>query len=127
MGYETSKAFVERMQNLTALTARAERLFLAAQRGGVTVREPANEIDQAVDGQIQLEVLVHTFSNAESGEFMKQYEEGRKHAQAALNGARKGLDELAYRRQGLFISLGLVVLVLVGLGLKIRALRSRRP
>lgn len=127
VGYGTSKTFVDRMQNLTALTARAERLLLAAQRGGVTVREPASEIDQAVDAQIQLEVLVHTFSDADSGEFIKHYEEGRKHAEAALNGARKGLDELAYRRRGLFVSLGLIVLVLIALGLKIRALGSPRP
>jgi regulator of sirC expression with transglutaminase-like and TPR domain len=37
-----------------------------------------------------------------------------------LEAARKALEELAFRRRGLAVSLGLIVLVLIGLALKIR-------
>ena len=44
------------------------------------------------------------------------------HAGSALLAAREALGELRYRRQGLAISLGIVVLVLIFLALKIRQL-----
>jgi hypothetical protein len=119
-GYETGAKMLESMRELTALTARAERITLAAERGGVLVEEAALAVDHAVDAQIQQEVLVHTFSAAEGSPFMAKHREGIEQARVALELAQEALDELAYRRRGLAVFLGLVVLVLVGLALKIR-------
>ncbi|HSL83193.1 MAG TPA: hypothetical protein VLF66_10470, partial [Thermoanaerobaculia bacterium] len=119
-GYETGAKMLESMRELTALTARAERITLAAQRGGVLVEEAALAVDRAVDAQIQQEVLVHTFSAAEGSAFMEAHREGVGQARVALERAQEALEELAYRRRGLAVYLGLVVLVLVGLALKIR-------
>ena len=122
VGLATAERDLTHMLEVTSLTARAERMLLAARRGGVEVRQPTQDIDQAVDAQIELEVLVHTFSSDEDGAFEKKYVEGRQHAGAALDGAAKALDELAFRRRGLMITLAVIALALVGLALKIRQL-----
>jgi len=119
-GAQTAVELVERMQDLTAQTARAERVLLAARRGGVETRDTLLDIDQAVDAQIGLEVLAHTFSTAEGSPFMDQYAEGIEHAQAALIKGREALDELAFRRKWLAITLIIIVVVSVALALKIR-------
>jgi len=119
-GYDTGAEMLESMRELTALTARAERITLAAERGGVLVEEAALAVDRAVDAQIQQEVLVHTFSAAEGSPFVEAHREGIEQARVALERAQEALDELAYRRKGLAVFLGLVLLVLVALALKIR-------
>jgi hypothetical protein len=120
VGIATAAEFVGHMRRLTAATARAQRMLLAAQRGGVRVRDVEPHVDAAVTAQIELEVLVHTFSAAPDGRFMVRHREGMQHAERALAGARLALDELATRRRGLIVFLGLIALVLMGLVLKIR-------
>jgi hypothetical protein len=112
------------MRGLAALTARAERMVLTARQGGVEVRDALAEIDQAVDSQIELEVLVHEFSTGEGSEFAGKHAEGLQHVEAALRSAQAGLDQLTFRRRGLAISLVFIALVLVGLALKIRSLST---
>ncbi len=125
-GLGTAQDYLRRMRELTALTARAERILLAARRGGVETRETLLEIDRAVDAQIELEVLVHTFSSAEGGAFVEKHAQGLEHARAALAGGQRALGELSARRRGLVVSLVVIVLVLIGLALKIRQLSRRR-
>lgn len=120
VGYETGARMLESMQELTALTARAERMTLAARRGGVLVETASLAVDRAVDAQIEQEVLVHAFSVAEGSRFLAKHEEGIEQARTALELAQAALDELAFRRRGLAVFLVLVLLVLVGLALKIR-------
>jgi cytochrome c553 len=122
VGYDTSRSFLEGMRLLTSLTARAERIQLTARRGGVETRPALAEIDGAVDAQVHLEVLVHTFSTAPKGRFETVREGGVTHARAALGAAQQALRELSHRRRGLIVALAFVVLVLVGLALKIRQL-----
>ncbi len=119
-GIETATSFVDHMRRLTTATARAERMLLAAQRGGVSVRDVAPHLDAAVTAQIELEVLVHTFSGAPDGKFLVRHREGMQHAERALAGARGALDELGTRRRGLMVFLGLLALVLIAMVLKIR-------
>ncbi|HSN67661.1 MAG TPA: hypothetical protein VLV48_00325, partial [Thermoanaerobaculia bacterium] len=68
-------------------------------------------------------VLVHRFQI--DGAFAAEQAEGLTHANAALEAGRKSLDELSYRRGGLAVALGIVVLVLVALAMKIRNLTNR--
>jgi hypothetical protein len=125
VGYRTAGELLGRMRELTALTARAERILLAARRGGVETRQALSDVDGAVDAQIELEVLVHSFASAPGSAFQKKHGEGIAHARAALEAGRKALGELSFRRKGLAISLGLIVLVLIGLAWKIRELSHR--
>jgi hypothetical protein len=122
IGYDTSRSFLDGMRLVTGLTARAERIQLAARRGGVETRPALVEIDGAVDAEVQLEVLVHTFSAAPRGRFEITREAGVKHARAALEAAQEALGELSHRRRGLVVALAFVALVLIGLALKIRQL-----
>jgi hypothetical protein len=126
LGWVTCKEFRERMLELTVLIAEAERTLLAAQRGGVEVRGAYTDLDAAINAEIQLSALVHTFSASADGEFMKSYTEGVDHASKALASGREGLGEIEYRRRGLAVSLVIILMVLVGLGLKIRDLSRRR-
>lgn len=122
VGLATAEMFLGRMHQLTGMTARAERILLSAQRGGVELHGALDELDQAVDAQIELEVLVHTFSSAEEGAFATRQREGIEHARAALLAGQAGITELDQRRRGLLVSLAVILVVLIGLGAKISQL-----
>ncbi len=119
-GRQTASRLLDSMKQLIGLTARSERILLAARRGGVETREAAASLDAAVDSQIELEVLVHTFSS--EGEFEKKFGEGTAYAQEVLESGDSALEELRYRRQGLLIALAIIVVALVALALKIRSI-----
>jgi hypothetical protein len=119
-GFAAAQSFAAGLQELTALIGRAERIVLAARRGGVLVGDAAERIDAAIDAQIQLQVLVHTFDP--EGAFTAKHREGIAHASAALAAGQRGLDELRFRHLGLGVSLVVIALVLVGLALLIRQL-----
>jgi hypothetical protein len=121
-GVVVGSEMVERMREVTSLTARAERIMLRARAGGVPVQEGLSSLDEAVDSQIQLEALVHGFRTDADSDFAKAHAEGLEQARAAIESARDGLEELAARRRGLAVALVLIALVLVGLGAKIRRL-----
>jgi hypothetical protein len=117
-GRDTAKALLAGTRSVTSMIARSERILLTAQRGGVEVRAARPELDSAVDNQIELEALTHTFST--SGAFGEKRKEALAHAQAALKAGQSSLDELAYRRRGLFIALAVILAALLALALKIR-------
>ena len=102
------------MEELTFLTARAERSILAARRGGVEVRDGLLSLDKAVDSQIELEVLVHTFDGDTTGLFYKKHAEGMDHAGKALAAGSCGLRELGQRRTGVGVSEGFGVSAKMG-------------
>ncbi len=114
----SAKFYFDATQSLTSMIARAERIQLAAHRGGVETRNARAELDGAIDNQIELETLIHTFGTPE---VQKKQREGLGHARAALLSAQKSLDELGYRRRGLLIALGIIIAVLVALAMKIRS------
>ncbi|HEX4954573.1 MAG TPA: hypothetical protein VF017_14370 [Thermoanaerobaculia bacterium] len=124
-GYRTGATLMARMSELTASIARAERTLLRARRGGVETRQALQAIDGAIDAQIELEVLVHTFASDPEGAFAKKHALGQQLAQESLEAGEKALGELSYRRRGLVISLAFIVLVLIGLAWKIRELSRR--
>jgi hypothetical protein len=119
VGNSNARAYVDATRGLTSAIARAERILLSAQRGGVEVRNVSAEVDGAVDAQIEISALVHTF---DSNQVQKKQREGLQHAEAALVAGQRALDELSYRRRGLFLALGVIALVLAALALKIRTL-----
>jgi hypothetical protein len=124
-GFLVSSQMSAWMHDLAVETARAERTVLAAQRGGLEVRKVRLQLDQAVDAEIQLEVLLHTFSAKTNGPFAEQHFVGVKVAGEALRVGLGALGELRYRHLGLLVSLGIILCVVLGLGLKIRDLSRR--
>lgn len=124
-GYKTARRFLSRMRHLTTLTARAERILLSARRGGVEVSHIRANLDRAIDAQIELQALVHTFSTGEEGAFMTAYQRGLESARAAIEAGHSALEELRVRRRGLAASLVIILAVLIGLALKIREVSRR--
>ncbi|HEY6844260.1 MAG TPA: hypothetical protein VI391_08840 [Thermoanaerobaculia bacterium] len=120
-GRVTALDYLNTMRTVTSTTARSQRILLAAANGGVEVRKARPELDAAVDNQIELETLVHTFTPP-AKLFHDKANEGIGHARAALSAANDALAELAYRRRGLEIALAVIVLALIALALKIRTL-----
>jgi len=120
VGLTVGSEIFRHLRILTGLTSRAERMLLTARRGGVEIGHAQEELDQAIDAQIQLQALVHGFSIDEDGPFVETSIEGIEHAEAALVASDSALEELGVRRQGMFISLGFILLVMVGLALLIR-------
>jgi hypothetical protein len=92
----------------------------------VETRDALLPLDHAVDAQIQLEALVHTFSDAKDGPFLTKAQDGVTQAREALDAGQKAVGELRYRRRGLAVSSFFILLVLVGLGLKVRQM-SKEP
>jgi hypothetical protein len=119
-GLTVAREIVARMQRLETSIARAERMLLAAKRGGVAVADAEAALDAAVDSHIELQVQVHSFSVAADGSFVKTHEEATQHAERALTASRDALRELNVRRRGLAFSLVAIALVLVGLAWAIR-------
>src|SRR6185369_13489320 len=97
-----ARAYLDATRGLTSMVGRADRILLSAHRGGVEVRKVRVELDGAIDSQIELETLVHTFS---APEVQAKQKEGLAHAEAALVAGQSSLDELTYRRKGLLIAL----------------------
>jgi len=121
-GLEVAGLLLEQIRELARRGARAERILLAARRGGVETGEAALAIDHAVDAQIELQVLLHSLTVDEGTAFAATRAEGLEHARVALDAGEKALGELRFRRIGLGVVLLFVVLVAVGLALKIREL-----
>ncbi len=118
-GNINAQAYLDATRSLTSMIARSERILLLAQRGGVEVRNVRPALDSAVDSQIELETLVHTFAPPQ---VQAKQREGLKHAEAALIAGQKSVEELSFRRRGLLFALGVIVLVLAALAWKIRTL-----
>lgn len=114
-----SAPYVDATRSLTSMIARSERILVTAHRGGVEVRKVRPALDSAVDAQIELEALVHTFA---APQVQAKRAEGLEHAEAALVAGQQALDELSFRRRGLWFALVIVLMVLGGLAAKIRTL-----
>lgn len=119
-GTVVAASYLDKMRAVTAESAIAHRTVLAARRGGVETKAALPLLDDAVNAQIELEVLVHGWSAAEKGDFSTKSTEGVEKARAALVIGREGLGELDYRRKGLAVALVFVLLVLAALALQIR-------
>jgi len=116
--------FMDRFHELSLQIASGQRTVLRAKRGGVETGDALMEIESAVDAQIELQVLVHTFSTGEEGAFVEKYESGLAHAEAGQVAGVQALEELAFRYKGLGVALVFILLILLALGAKIKQLDS---
>ncbi len=122
VGLQVSASILEMTRGLTAQIGRGERTLLAARRGGVQTSGVELALGRAIDAQIELEALAHTFSVDDGGAFSERSREGYELARLALLAGDEALEELQSRRRGLGVSLLFIFLALVALALKIRML-----
>ncbi len=121
---EVAGFYVDRFRELSLQIAYGQRTVLRAKRGGVETGDALMEIDSAVDAQIELQVLVHTFSTGEESAFVEKCESGLAHATAGQVAGLQALEELAFRYRGLGVALVFILLILLALGAKIKQLDS---
>ncbi len=119
-GAQVAARYLDRITRLSSVTAAADRALLQARRGGVETRPALDDIDQAVESSIELQVLVHGFSADPQSDFSKKYEEGMGAARKAIAAGGEALNELRSRRRGLVVALVFIGLTLIGLYVKIR-------
>ena len=97
----------------------ARQILERAERAGMEVSKPLYELNDGRGQLVQARVVIHAF-NLE--ELRKVLQEGEKIAVACQQAGREAMDELAFRRKGLAVSV-VILLGMIGLILlKIRRL-----
>ncbi|MDD1750511.1 MAG: hypothetical protein LUO89_11630, partial [Methanothrix sp.] len=94
-------------------------LLQRAERAGMEVSGPLYNLSEGRDHLIQARVTVHSFDTAP---LVKVLEEGDKIAASCKESGDKALDELAFRRKGLAVSVAILLAMMGLLLVKIRQL-----
>ena len=107
---------------LTSRIAVAEGTLAEAEAKGMDVARARFELAGARDALVRARVIVHAFSAAKFGETVK---EGEAAAEAVVAAGEAALAEHRYRRKGLAIAAGCLLLFAGLLALKARRLEAR--
>jgi hypothetical protein len=100
---------------------RSHELLAKAERAGMEVSRPLYDLAEGRDHLVRARVEIHRFDPAQ---VRKLVDAGRSIAAAAEQSGQKALEELAYRRKGLAVSVVILLGMIVLLLLKIRQLGS---
>ncbi len=101
----------------------AQALLHKAETAGMEVSKPLYDLTEGRDRLVLARVNVHYFDSASLNKVLS---EGEKIAQASQASGAQALDELAYRRKGLAISV-IILLIMIGLLLlKIREIAQKK-
>jgi hypothetical protein len=109
------------IDSLRAGFATADSLLATAEHAGMEVSQPQFELRNAQTALLQARAAIHTFA---TDSVSRHVGEGLEITAAAAKRGRAALDDLRFRRIGLGISTGIIVLLITGLVLKIRQLES---
>jgi hypothetical protein len=110
------------LESLKARHAEASGLLSRAERAGVEVSADQFALRKAQERIVEARVLAHSF---DSDRFLAVTREGLDVADQGVKAARRAFAEVRQRRLGLAVSLLVIVAVIVGLALKIRAIEGR--
>ncbi len=123
-GGKAAAGMRETLDALRSEHARAAGILQQAEHAGMEVSQPRVDLTGANDAFVKARVAVHT---ASLEAVRREAEVGRGIATKAYARGVRALDELKFRRQGLVVSLVIIVLLIAGLALKIRQVdRERR-
>ncbi len=118
-GYVTAQQMRSAIEQLKTHMASAEAAVRHAAELGMDVGDAEFELREAMTQLTQERTYVHSFSAATMEPIA---EEGTHHALRAEGQARQAIREFHFRRQGLWVTLIILALVVSGLLLKIRDL-----
>lgn len=121
VGFGQIKTWVD---SLDAERAQAQAVLLEAQNAGMEVSQPQFELEEATTALVKARTAVHTFT---LDSVIQQVLAGIAVTAAAHGRGEEALEEHLFRRQGLAVSVGLIVLLILGLLLKIRHFERPRP
>lgn len=112
------------IESLRASVERADAQLTRVKHAGLEVGEQDLKLREARNHLVLTRTEVHGFQPAAVA---KVAEEGLALAKAVEDAAQSGERELAFRRQGLAVSMVAILVVVAALLLKIRSLERRRP
>lgn len=110
------------IDRLRATHEASRQILIRAERSGMEVSQAQFDLNGAVDALIKARAAVHAFT----GEAVRaEITPGLEIAARTQARGERALAELRFRRRGLFASLAIIGLIIVGLVLKIREIERR--
>ncbi len=122
-GGKTAIAMRNLIDQLHGADQRANAILQQAERSGIEVSQPQFDLKDATNNLVEARLAIHTFN---VGAVRGPVEKGLAIARKSYEQGVRALAELRFRRNGLFVSLAIIVLVIAALLLKIRQV-ERRP
>ncbi len=119
-GYVAAKGMKDGIVRLKTHLDAAHDLLVRAERAGMEVSRPIYSLSEGRDRLVRARVEIHRLDEAV---LAKLLEEGHAIAAQADQDGQKAMDELAFRRKGLAISSGILVVMI---GLLIAKIRQRK-
>ena len=116
----TIRAFLD---GLRESIARATAVLDQAEHAGMEISQARFELRGAEDTLLKARVAIHLVDPAA---IQKLTDDGKQVAAATHAKGVKALEDLAFRHRGLWVSVGIILLVIVGLVLKIREMDRRK-
>lgn len=122
-GFVVAGQIAQRLAHLQLSINKAHEVLARAERAGMEVSRPVFDLNEARNDLTHARVLIH---NVVSPEFEATVQAGLAIAAKSTQAGEAALNELQFRRKGLAVSLGVILLACVALYLKIRQLDAGR-
>lgn len=116
-GRLAAQTMYENIEALKSSIGGAREVLTSAEEAGMPVNEPLFLLSEADDSLVHVRTAVHSLSIERVHEVS---DEGQQKAGEALQAGLDALDELQFRRRGLFLSLIFIAALAIGLYMKIR-------
>ena len=123
-GSDAAAKIHTQLVKLDSSIARSKDTLDRAEQAGVEIGQAQLELDQARDYLTKARVSIHSVDFTKVDENVQA---GLRVTDATYRAGQDALSEASYRRKGLFISLALSLIVLLGLALLIRKIESPPP
>lgn len=121
-GYQKAAAIRSSLDELRGAVQRAAAILDQAEHAGMEVSQAKFELRGASDALLKTRATVHQFDPAA---IQKLSDEGVQIANKMYEKGVKALEDLKFRHRGLWISVGIILVAIVGLVLKIREIDRR--
>jgi len=122
-GYQKAAEIRASLDDLREAVQRATAILDRAEHAGMEVSQAKFELHGASDDLLKARATVHL---ADPAAVEKLTSEGGQIANGTYTKGAKALEELAFRHRGLWISVGIILVTIVGLALKIKEIDRRR-
>ncbi len=122
-GGEAASTMRMLIDSLEATFLAADSILEIAEFAGMEVSEAQFELGAANNAVVQARAAMHAFDVAAVTEVV---DEGLRITSEAHDHGLRALDDLRFRRTGLAISVGIIVMLILGLLLRIRQLEQKR-
>jgi predicted CXXCH cytochrome family protein len=122
-GGKTATEMRARIDALRGAHERARAILLRAEHAGMEVSQATFDLNAAGDALVKARAAVHAFS---ADAVTKEVEPGLQVSAKAFARGERALEELAFRRKGLAVSVVVILALIVGLVLKIREVDRRQ-